>query len=68
MKKANNRKKELRKKEVLDFANKLNSFLYAKKEKEILGSEVLRNNKEIEYICYRIERVQKQFDTRFANS
>ena len=64
MKNVDNRKKELRKKEVLDFASKLNSFLYAKKEKEILESEILRNNKEIEYICNRIERVQKQLDEK----
>ena len=62
MKKSNNRIKELRNKEVLNYAKKLSSFLSAKKKKAILEADTLRNNREIEYISYRIEEVQKHLD------
>ena len=62
MKKFNNRIKELRNKEVLNYAKKLSSFLSAKKKKAILEADTLRNNREIEYISYRIEEVQKHLD------
>jgi len=64
MKEAHNRIKELRKKEVLNYADKLGSFLSAKKKKAILEADILRNNKEIEYIGYRIEEAQKQIDQK----
>lgn len=62
MKKSNNRIKELRNKKVLNYAKKLSSFLSAKKKKAILEADTLRNNKEIDYISYRIEEVQKHLD------
>ena len=64
MKKSNNRIKELRNKKVLNYADKLSSFLSAKKKKAILEADILRNNKEIEYIGYRIEEAQKQIDQK----
>jgi len=64
MKKSNNRIKELRNKEVLNYAKKLSSFLSAKKKKAILEADTLRNNREIEYISYRIEEVQKHLDEK----
>ena len=64
MKKFNNRIKELRNKEVLNYAKKLSSFLSAKKKKAILEADTLRNNREIEYISYRIEEVQKHLDEK----
>ena len=64
MKEADNRIKELRNKKVLDYADKLSSFLSAKKKKAILEADILRNNKEIEYIGYRIEEAQKQIDQK----
>ena len=62
MKKSNNRIKELRNKKVLNYADKLSSFLSAKKKKAILEADILINNREIEYINYRIEEVQKHLD------
>jgi len=62
MKKAANRIKELRNKKVLNYANKLSSSLSAKKKKAILEADILRNNKEIDYISYRIEEVHKHLD------
>jgi len=64
MKKSNNRIKEFRNKEVLNYADKLSSFLSAKKKKAILEADILRNNREIEYINYRIEEVQKHLDEK----
>jgi len=64
MKNSNNRIKELRNKEVLNYAKKLSSFLSAKKKKAILEADTLRNNREIEYISYRIEEVQKHLDEK----
>jgi len=64
MKNADNRIKELRKKEVLDYADNLSSFLSAKKKKAILEFDILRNRKEIEYISYRLERIQKHLDEK----
>jgi exonuclease SbcC len=59
MKEACRREKELRNKEVLDYAYKLSSFLSAKKKKAILEADILRNNRETEYINYMIEEVQE---------
>ncbi|MBW1613521.1 MAG: hypothetical protein JRF08_00115 [Deltaproteobacteria bacterium] len=64
MKKSNNREKELRNKEVLNYADKLRSFLSEKKKKAILEADILRNNREIEYITYRIEEVQEHLDAK----
>jgi len=64
MKEADSRTKELRNKEVLDYADKLSSFLSAKKKKAILEADILRNNKEIEYISYRIEEAQEHLDEK----
>jgi len=56
--------KGLRKRQVLNYADKLSAFLAAKKKKAILEADILRNNKEIEYIGYRVEEVQKQLDQK----
>jgi len=59
-----NRKREQRRKEVLDFARRLSRYLSAQKKSEVLGYEILRNEKEINYFRYRIEDVQKRFDDK----
>ena len=64
MKKAANRIKELRKRKVINYADKLSAFLAAKKKKAILEADILRNNKGIEYIGYRVEEVQTQLDQK----
>ncbi|MBW2062394.1 MAG: hypothetical protein JRI95_12670 [Deltaproteobacteria bacterium] len=64
MKETADRMKELRKRKVLNYAGKLSAFLTAKKKKAILEADILRNNKEIEYIDYRIEEIQKQLDQK----
>lgn len=59
-----NRKREQRRKEVLDFARRLSRYLSAQKKSEVLGYEILRNEKEINYFRYRIEAVQTRLDDK----
>ena len=64
MKETADRVKELRKRLVLNYADKLSAFLTAKKKKAILEADTLRNNKEIQYLGYRVEEAQKQLDQK----
>lgn len=59
-----NRKRAQRRKEVLDFARRLSRYLSAQKKSEVLGYEILRNEKEINYFRYRIEAVQTRLDDK----
>ncbi len=51
-----------RKKEVIAYASKLSAFLAAKKKKAILEADLLKNNREIEYIKFGIEEAQQKID------
>jgi len=59
-----NRKKELRRKEVLDFARRVGRHLSAQKKSEVLECEILRNERDINYFRYRIEAAQKRLDDK----
>lgn len=64
MKKSADKTTELKKKEILDFADKVSSYLHAKKKKEILAFEIVNNNKETEYIRDRISMVRERLDEK----
>jgi len=50
------------KREVIAYANKLSAFLAAKKKKAILEADLLKNNREIEYLQFGIEETQQKID------
>jgi len=56
------KEKESRRKEVLDYANRLSSVLEVKKRKVILEADIWYNVKEIEHLNYKNEKKQKDID------
>jgi chromosome segregation ATPase len=57
----NNRSRD-KKNEVLRVADKVGSYLYAKKTKETMASEIVKNSREMEYIRGRLEGVRRSLD------
>ncbi|CAN2050735.1 Mad22 [Candidatus Magnetomoraceae bacterium gMMP-1] len=49
----------LKRKEVIEYAEHLSSYLRAKKKREILSSAIAKNKKEINYIRCKLENIKK---------